>query len=485
MEVVRIGRAADYICMHIWILPLLVFVYSVTRERRKIYLIYSYLLTLFDIALFLFFRYVCGFEPAFMEWQIIIYYMLAVVLFALMLYNDYRYCKANNLSQGHKFFYIGLSVLMVSAAVDILIYLSGVRSVSGRGGFARVGFIAFFVMMALDAIHSWKSEQTSIRRERLIHKMLQFSVSANDPEVSLRAMIEHLGREFLADHVYIYENRNDGTFHNTYEWYAEGVAKPDDSFYYDVPYAGMIDKLYDVFMRDHRLIVDNSETTRRLNPMLHELIKKLGIHKMVVGPLEFNGELIGLIGADDLPEEKCDELAEVIWLMSYFITQLIMQRNEKRNLLRFSYVDSLTGVGNRRAMVDFEVSEREFKPYGYVMCDINGLKKTNDTLGHEAGDRLIIDVAHSLMDVFGENNVYRIGGDEFVAYAFTDSSEQFYSMLSRAKTLIQAKGGSASFGALYVADSNMTRSRVREQADALMYREKEQYYNGANDRRSR
>ncbi len=485
MDVVRLGRITDYVCMHIWILPLLLFVYSVTRERRKIYMISACLLTGVDIVLFLLFRYVCGFEPAFMEWHLIIYYLLAVVLIVLMLVNDAKYCKANGQSQGHRLFFIGLSVLTVSATVDILIYLSGVRSISGRGGFARIGLLAFYVMMALDVIYAWMKEQTAVKSDRIINRMLHFAVSSNDPEVSIRAILEYLGREFGADHTYIYENRYDGTFHNTYGWFSEDAPERADTDYYDLPYEGLIDKLFDVFMRDHRLIVDDSEATLKLNPILHSILHRLGVKRMALGPLQVNNELIGLFGVDDPPADRTDELADIIWLMSYFVTQLIVQRNEKRDLVRYSLTDSLTGVGNRRAMVEYEVNRSEWKPYGYVMCDINGLKKTNDTQGHEAGDRLIMDVAHSLTDVFGEDNVYRMGGDEFVAYAFTDSREQFESMMSHVKSLMEAKGCSASFGALYVTDKSLSANEIREQADKLMYREKEAYYNGANDRRSR
>ena len=485
MDVVRLGRVTDYICMHIWILPLLLFIYSVTRQRRKLYMISACLLTGVDVVLFLIFRYVCGLEPAFMEWHLIIYYLLAVILISLMLVNDAKYCKASGTAQGHRIFFIGLSGLAVSAMVDILIYLSGARYMSGRGGFARIGFLAFYVMMALDVIYAWMKEQTAVKSDRIINKILQIAVSSTDPEVSIRSIIEYFGREFGAPHTYIYENRNDGTFHNTYEWYAEDAERPDNTDYYDIPYAGLIDKLYDVFMKDHRLIVDDSEETRRLNPVLHSLMTKLRIRRMVVGPLQVNNELIGLFGVDDAPKERSTEMADIIWLMSYFVTQLILQRNEKRDLVRYSFVDSLTGAGNRRAMVEFEVNRREFRPYGFVMCDINGLKKTNDTYGHEAGDRLIIDVAHSLTDVFGADNVYRMGGDEFAAYAFTGSQEEFDSMMSHVRSLVEAKGRSASFGAVYVTDDKMSAAEIREQADRLMYREKEEYYNGANDRRSR
>ena len=48
------------------------------------------------------------------------------------------------------------------------------------------------------------------------------------------------------------------------------------------------------------------------------------------------------------------------------------------------------------------------------MSDVNGLKEANDTLGHEAGDELIIGSAECLEKSFeGINTIYRLGGDEF------------------------------------------------------------------------
>jgi hypothetical protein len=79
---------------------------------------------------------------------------------------------------------------------------------------------------------------------------------------------------------------------------------------------------------------------------------------------------------------------------------------DRATLISYGYNDIMTGVLNRRA---FETLQKMFDPsisYGYIMCDINGLKVANDTMGHEAGDELIKGVAACLSDVFGDENVY-------------------------------------------------------------------------------
>ena len=94
-------------------------------------------------------------------------------------------------------------------------------------------------------------------------------------------------------------------------------------------------------------------------------------------------------------------------------------------------VDGLTGLYNRRAyekdIACFDAIPPE-ENFVYVSFDVNGLKKINDTLGHAAGDELLVAAADCLMKAFGANGkLYRIGGDEFAAIIFA-GEEQLESM---------------------------------------------------------
>lgn len=88
-----------------------------------------------------------------------------------------------------------------------------------------------------------------------------------------------------------------------------------------------------------------------------------------------------------------------------------------------SLTDNLTGLGNRRAF-ERKLSEIEEKIEPYqdavmIMLDLNGLKHTNDTYGHAAGDELILAAANCIRTVYGQyGNCYRIGGDEFTVILF-------------------------------------------------------------------
>ena len=85
-----------------------------------------------------------------------------------------------------------------------------------------------------------------------------------------------------------------------------------------------------------------------------------------------------------------------------------------------AYKDSLTGLENRNAYLEFvnEIDDRisSDADVGFVigMFDVNGLKEINDHSGHESGDRIICTAANILKRSFTKEKIFRIGGDEFV-----------------------------------------------------------------------
>ena len=83
--------------------------------------------------------------------------------------------------------------------------------------------------------------------------------------------------------------------------------------------------------------------------------------------------------------------------------------------------DALTGTKSKHAYVDMvaEINTRidmgTIQPFAVVVCDVNGLKTVNDTLGHQAGDKLICSASEIICRTFKHSPVFRVGGDEFVA----------------------------------------------------------------------
>jgi len=92
----------------------------------------------------------------------------------------------------------------------------------------------------------------------------------------------------------------------------------------------------------------------------------------------------------------------------------------KEDLLKRSTYDTLTGLYNRRIIMEMlhqmvELSRRNKKPLSILYIDVNNLKFVNDTIGHNMGDEMIIAAADSIKGAVRRSDlVARIGGDEYL-----------------------------------------------------------------------
>lgn len=85
-------------------------------------------------------------------------------------------------------------------------------------------------------------------------------------------------------------------------------------------------------------------------------------------------------------------------------------------------VDPLTGAGSKaaflrvQATIDRDIREGTAPAFAVAVFDLNGLKHANDTLGHAAGDQMLIDGCALIRASFTGSEVFRIGGDEFCSF---------------------------------------------------------------------
>jgi diguanylate cyclase (GGDEF)-like protein len=100
----------------------------------------------------------------------------------------------------------------------------------------------------------------------------------------------------------------------------------------------------------------------------------------------------------------------------YMMEDISARKSVELQLEQTSTHDSMTGLYNR-AYFDSEFISLQHSmrlPVSIIMVDVDGLKLLNDSIGHEAGDRLIVNVASILKETFrGDDTVARVGGDEF------------------------------------------------------------------------
>ncbi len=108
-----------------------------------------------------------------------------------------------------------------------------------------------------------------------------------------------------------------------------------------------------------------------------------------------------------------------------FSIDITDRKQAEEDLINLSRLDYLTGIYNRRVFEDElrRVDEAKLLPLSVIIGDINGVKFINDTFGHSAGDKHIVEIAKILRDCCREDDILaRIGGDEFsILMPFTDN----------------------------------------------------------------
>lgn len=148
-----------------------------------------------------------------------------------------------------------------------------------------------------------------------------------------------------------------------------------------------------------------------------------------------------------------------------------------KNMKEIYRKDSLTGLLNRNAY-DSDVEQLRSADIGAVVCvyaDMIGLHEVNNHLGHKQGNHMLCEFADAARAFFGDDRLYRIGGDEFVIISSAHTEAQTRKQLNYMRERLHTQGCEISVG---VASSESTSDlpKIIEQAENEMRREKKEYY---------
>jgi len=109
----------------------------------------------------------------------------------------------------------------------------------------------------------------------------------------------------------------------------------------------------------------------------------------------------------------------IILICAFFIVRSITISRRANTLGKIAYVDRMTQLDNRAScdrLIDKICASPTLEDIAVIMFDMNGLKNVNDTLGHQAGDSMIMQFSNILKRVAKQYGfICRYGGDEFVA----------------------------------------------------------------------
>ena len=198
---------------------------------------------------------------------------------------------------------------------------------------------------------------------------------------------------------------------------------------------------------------------------------------------EFVGKGFGWIRISFISILQENNIQKRVMLNSQIIER---EKSEQIELIYKSKSDELTRLLNRRAYEN-EIETLNEKTLDknliYISMDVNGLKNINDSLGHSFGDELLVGATECMRNNFEKHgNVYRIGGDEFIAIIYIDS-DKFNNIMKSFKTDLKkwtgksVNGINVSCGYVFAKEfPDLSIREIAKLADNRMYSDKALFY---------
>ncbi len=310
--------------------------------------------------------------------------------------------------------------------------------------------------------------------ERMVNEGLKIALAEPTPEQSIIALLKYLGEHLQSERVYIFEENVGGFLDNTFEWCSKGVIPQIDNLQH-VPFE-VVSLWYDSFRAKGNVIIKDVEEIKDSDPLAYEYLVPQDIHSLVVNPIMNQDKIIGFYGVDNPPRELLSHISILFRIVGHFIGSLLKRRDLVKRLENLSMHDQMTQVGNRHAMHEYQKTLRKGDSIGIIYFDVMGLKKVNDTEGHQAGDRLLLRACECIKKHFGRQKMFRLGGDEFLVITKDISKDDVEKRIADLKIDMVEQEARMALGFVWEENYNGDYDAILAEADNIMYEDKRRYY---------
>ncbi|MGM0858301.1 MAG: GGDEF domain-containing protein [Pseudomonadota bacterium] len=177
----------------------------------------------------------------------------------------------------------------------------------------------------------------------------------------------------------------------------------------------------------------------------------------------------------------------ILLLVGCLMLVLMRLHHQHKRVLRLSLMDELTGLGNRRYMLNFtkllfEQSQRSGHPLSMALLDLDHFKRVNDDFGHPAGDQVLKVVAGALLSEVRKSDVVaRLGGEEFCVLMPETDTEGALEVIERIRQRVESLSHQAfgvpvtvtvSLGLATMVNNDASFDHLYSRADQALYQAK-------------
>lgn len=472
-----------------------------------------------DVVMFFFHTYVCSYLFTDGEWRTIrrakiVGYICGIGVLLVIISqftNFYYYIDTSNIYHRNTGYVISVLIPAAAMLIDLSLLLQYRKKIRKKILVSMLSYIVLplvvagcqvfwygvslinlsiglaMIFMYIASMNEQNGEMYQLLKkkaeieERLsISMTLERSVKAlssdADIDVAINNLLGVINEYFDADRSYVFEIIENGKIvRNTYEYVREGVSVQIDNLQ-SVPIE-VIAEWMECFEKDEVYFMSNLEQEKGCES--YDILQEQDVDRLLAVPLKRDNEIIGFLGVDN-PRNHYDD-PTLLSSIQYFITNSLERREKQQQLEDLIYRDMLTGLYNRNKYIKLvdAYDGKMLHNIGVAYIDLNGMKKTNDMYGHEAGDDLLRRAASAIAAVF-QGNAFRVGGDEFVVAQAEIEETVFSKKIEQLQREMDNRQVSVSIGALWKEEQNNIVDMLK-QADDIMYEAKRKHHSMQNE----
>lgn len=285
--------------------------------------------------------------------------------------------------------------------------------------------ILFFVSSLVLTMNSKKSIRIreQMKQQALISEASKsfLTISNSNFNEKVTKLLEQCGNLCEVDRSYLFLFSEDlKTMKFSREWCANGI-KP------------AIDIIGEVSMDTFPWCMNKMQSGKELNiPDVEllsgtankekEIFKKQETKSILSFPVANKERALGFLGFDAVRKSRQwnEDDSKILRMLANILSDALIKLTAEREIHRLAYYDDLTGMPNRRLLLnriknEILISKDSKKSIGIMYIDLDYFKNINDTMGHTSGDELLKHISSRLSDCITEHDtVCRFGGDEYL-----------------------------------------------------------------------
>lgn len=243
--------------------------------------------------------------------------------------------------------------------------------------------------------------------------------------------LEEIAQLVNPEHVFIVEQTDSKKDQITFQWSKSGS---------ELKIPQELHQFVDVWDRlrgqKNSVYIENIETLH-FSPAVYDFYIRNGIIRTLLIPLFRGNTLLAYIGVDNLNSDIVAYARDLLLTSGKYLGAKISSQQRIDKFTGKKSFDHLTGVGDSNALTEKISQIGQIKSdAGLVYADLYDLKDYNSTHGPQAGDLMIQQTAELLVDIFEEDNVYRISGEEFVVFFPLITEDDFENRLQKLKNIL-------------------------------------------------